>query len=230
MARSSLRARVLRSLFGLLYKDRRLYWLASTIPFAGQWRVWQRLALPRITGQRVLEVGCGPGKLLADMVRAGYDCTAIDASPAMVAAARDELRARKLPLDQAPVLRGDVADLPFPTASFDTVVSTFPTDYIFEPANIREMGRVLRPGGRLVVVLGAGLLPVSLLLFPLVFLQRLVYGRASFSTSAGCTGASTIRTPIPLEAGGLAGHVDCVRGSFWVAYVVVADKRASEFL
>ena len=40
---TSQRASVLRALFGVLYRNRTLYWLASTIPFAGQWRRWQRL-------------------------------------------------------------------------------------------------------------------------------------------------------------------------------------------
>jgi SAM-dependent methyltransferase len=42
--------------------------------------------------------------------------------------------------------------LPFCAASFDTVVSTFPTPYIAQSAALRETARVLRPGGRLVVV------------------------------------------------------------------------------
>jgi len=152
--RVSLRMHILREIFGLLYRNRYLYWFASTVPFAGQWRVWQRLALPRIRGARVLEIGCGPGKLLADMVRAGYTCAAVDRSPQMVAAARDELKRQGLP--DAPISRGDVQHLPYLGESFDTVVSTFPTDYIYEPASLREVARVLRPGGRLVVVMGAG--------------------------------------------------------------------------
>src|SRR5262244_3290570 len=93
----SVRAGVLRAIFGLLYRNRMLYWLASTIPFAGQWRRWQRLVLPLLDGTDVLELGCGPGTLLADLVQAGYTCTAIDQSPQMVAAARDTLHRRGLP-------------------------------------------------------------------------------------------------------------------------------------
>src|SRR5258705_12909591 len=55
-----LRWRLVRSLFELLYRNRLLYWLASTIPFAGQWRTWQRLGLPRLRGEGGVEVGCGP--------------------------------------------------------------------------------------------------------------------------------------------------------------------------
>ena len=45
--RARLHWRIVRMLFELLYRNRTLYWLASTIPFAGQWRRWQRLVLPR---------------------------------------------------------------------------------------------------------------------------------------------------------------------------------------
>src|SRR5579883_599208 len=82
----SWRARVVLETFDLLYHHPALYWFASTIPFAGQWRTWQRLALPRLRGHDVLDVGCGPGWLLADMIAAGYACRAIDASPQMVRA------------------------------------------------------------------------------------------------------------------------------------------------
>ncbi len=221
--RPGLRARVLRELFGMLYRNRYLYWFASTVPFAGQWRVWQRLVLPRLRGTRVLEIGCGPGKLLADMVRAGYTCAAVDRSPQMVAAARDELRRQGLDGSEAPVTQADVQHLPFLGESFDTVVSTFPTEYIYEPATLREVARVLRPGGRLIVVLGAGLLPTRVALLPLVAVQRLVYGRSAPAAGRGC--AATIQAmPLPLATAGLIGNPDCVRGPFWEAYLIVAEK------
>jgi len=71
-------------LFETLYKNRYLYRFASTVPFAGQWRAWQRLVLPRIYGNDVLELGCGLGDLLADMIAAGYTCRAVEHSPAML--------------------------------------------------------------------------------------------------------------------------------------------------
>jgi SAM-dependent methyltransferase len=221
--RASVRMRVLREIFGLLYRNRYLYWFASTVPFAGQWRVWQRLALPRIRGTRVLEIGCGPGKLLTDMVRAGYTCAAVDRSPQMVAAARDELRRQHLDNRDTPISRADVQHLPFLGESFDTVVSTFPTEYIYEPASLREVARVLRPGGRLIVVLGAGLLPTRVVLLPLVGLARLVYGPSAPTSRRGCAVASQT-APLPLVAAGLVGKPECVRGPFWEAYLIVAEK------
>jgi len=165
-------------LFETLYKNRYLYRFASTVPFAGQWRVWQRLVLPRIYGHDVLELGCGLGDLLADMLEAGYTCRAVEHSPEMVAAARDTLQRRKVG-ERNWVLQGSAQHLPFAAGSFDTVVSTFPSEYIYDPDTIAEVERVLRPGGRLIVIEGANLLPVGFLQPLLVLMQMLVYGPAA---------------------------------------------------
>jgi ubiquinone/menaquinone biosynthesis C-methylase UbiE len=165
-------------LFETLYKNRYLYRFASTVPFAGQWRVWQRLVLPRIQGLDVLELGCGLGDLLADMLKAGYNCRAIEHSPEMVAAARETLRRHKVG-QPTWVTQGVAQHLPFSDTSFDTVVSTFPSEYIYDPDTIAEVERVLRPGGRLIVIEGANLLPVGFLQPLLVLIQMLVYGPAA---------------------------------------------------
>jgi ubiquinone/menaquinone biosynthesis C-methylase UbiE len=170
--------RLRKLLFETLYKNKYLYRFASTVPFAGQWRVWQRLVLTRIHGHDVLELGCGLGDLLADMARAGYACLAVEQSPQMVKAARETLQRRKLG-DRAWVIQGSARHLPFSDASFDTVVSTFPSEYIYDPDTIAEVERVLRPGGRLVVVEGANILPVGFLQPLLVLIQMLVYGPAA---------------------------------------------------
>lgn len=234
--RRSLRWSIIGLLFGLLYRSRTLYWLASTIPFAGQWRVWQRLVLPRLIGSDVLEVGCGIGKLLADMVQAGYTCAAIDRSPQMVAATRAELRRRGLSLEATPVRQATVQRLPFADAAFDSVVSTFPTDYIYDPAAQRELARVLRPGGRLIVVLGAALLPQNALLLPFVAIQTLVYGRApqrrrrttsnkpaNPATEATESGAGQALYRAMATAA-LTAHSEHVRGPIWDAYLVIGEK------
>jgi SAM-dependent methyltransferase len=238
-AGSSLRWRIVRPLFELLYRNRTLYWMASTIPFAGQWRVWQRLAIPRLGGQDILEVGCGIGTLVADMADAGYTCVAIDRSPQMVAATRARLRRQGIPASRASVQQADARALPFADASYDAVVSTFPTDYIADPRALAEIVRVLRPGGRLILVLGATLLPTSLALLPLVAVQALVYGsgrHASCASDAGPESAADDaggddsgedeenRFAALLASVGLATRVERVRGPFWVALVYVAQK------
>jgi SAM-dependent methyltransferase len=218
---------VVRWLFELLYRNRTLYWLASTIPFAGQWRVWQRLALDRVTGVDTLEVGCGIGTLLGDTLARGYHARAVDRSPQMVAATRRELRRRGLNVAPDMVQQASVQALPFADASFDSIISTFPTDYIADPAALAEITRVLRPGGRLIIVLGASLLPARAALRPLVAIQRLVYGRAAsgqatVSCAAGAGGALLAR----LCDAGLAPQPECVSGPFWIAYLVRAQKAA----
>ena len=166
-------------LFETLYKNRYLYRFASTVPFAGQWRTWQRLVLPRLQGHDVLELGCGLGDLLADMLAAGYDCRAVEHSPAMVSAARDTLRKRKVGASTY-VIQGSAQSLPFSDETFDNVVSTFPSEYIYDKDTISEIKRVLRPGGRVIIIEGANLLPVGYIQPFLMFIHLLVYGPGTF--------------------------------------------------
>ncbi len=165
-------------LFETLYKNRYLYRFASTVPFAGQWRVWQELVIPRLHGRDVLELGCGLGDLLATMLEAGYNARAIEHSPQMVAAARDTLRRHKQGRP-ALVIQGSAQSLPFSDNTFDTVVSTFPSEYIYDPHTISEVARVLRSGGRLIVVEGANLLPINPMQSFLLLLQALIYGTSA---------------------------------------------------
>lgn len=164
-----------RWLFETLYKNEYLYRFASTVPFAGQWRAWQRLVLPRLRGHDVLELGCGLGDLLVDMIKAGYNCRAVEHSPQMVQAARNTLQRNQIG-EKSWVIQGVAQQLPFADASFDSVVSTFPSEYIYDPDTIAEVERVLRPGGRLIVVEGANLLPIGFVQSLLVLVQMLVYG------------------------------------------------------
>lgn len=229
-------------LFETLYKNRYLYRFASTVPFAGQWRAWQRQVLPRLHGQDVLELGCGLGDLLADMQQNGYHCQAVEHSSEMVAAARSTLRKRGV---NAQIIRGSAQSLPFPNGSFDTVVSTFPSEYIYDPATIQEISRVLRGGGRLIVIEGANLLPVGFLQPGLVFLQTLVYGPASFSgprqrrnhTMESAQPSETITTilpdapfgqHIPLEQHKLKRRSEQVRSKRWEVYITIGEKEDVE--
>ncbi len=237
--------------FETLYKNRYLYRFASTVPFAGQWRIWQKLVLPRIHGQDVLELGCGLGDLLADMLNEGYHCFAVEHSPQMVAAARDTLQRRKVG-NVSTVIQGSSQSLPFSNASFDTVVSTFPSEYIYYPNTIAEVERVLRPGGRLIIIEGANLLPVGFVQPFLVLLQLLVYGpRAVFgprrrrsvreegqrSQQEPLTDTYTTSTTeelpdawfgrlIPLEQFGLRRRSERVRSRRWEVYITIGEKKS----
>ena len=92
---------------------------------------------------RTLDIGCGEGRLTRDLAARGYSVVGVDASPTMLAAARDA--APELELHIA-----DAADLPFPDASFDLVVAFMSFQDVDDlPGAVREAARVLTPGGRL---------------------------------------------------------------------------------
>lgn len=97
----------------------------------------------------VLEVGVGTGLNLA-YYPPEVRLTGVDASPAMLTIARQRAAGLGLPAD---LREGDAQALPFAGASFDTVICTLSLCCISsDKAAISEMHRVLRPGGRLVLL------------------------------------------------------------------------------
>ncbi len=145
---------LLRFAFGLLYNQLAFtYDLVSWAVSMGQWRSWQRAALPYLRGRHVLEVAHGTGNLLLDLVSLGFKPVGMDASRAMGRLARAKLR-RTLggPTLPLPLVRGRVQALPFATHSFQSIVSTFPTDFVADPTAIAEFYRLLTPGGVFVCV------------------------------------------------------------------------------
>ena len=105
-------------------------------------------------GEVVLDVGCGTGTLaIAAKRRVGSaDVYGIDASPEMIA--RADRKAQKAGMDV--VFRNALAEsLPFPDAQFDVVLATVMLHHLPRAPRqqgVREMRRVLKPGGRLLAV------------------------------------------------------------------------------
>ncbi len=149
--------------FRLLYNE--LAWLYDLVSWTvsmGQWRSWQRTALPYLRGRRVLEVGHGTGNLLLDLAAGGFEPAGLDLSPRMGTLARRKLR--QAGRNRVPLVRAGVDALPFAGGSFSSLLSTFPTEYIGRSAAIAEFYRVLEPGGVLVSVPAAqitGLAPTD---------------------------------------------------------------------
>lgn len=102
-----------------------------------------------VEGARVLDAGCGDGVLVCELASRGAEATGIDPDPAMLAAAR----ARTDKVGGVATFRdGRVERLPFPDASFDVVAAITVLCVVGDASGaVREMARVLRPGGRLVL-------------------------------------------------------------------------------
>lgn len=107
-----------------------------------------------VPGERVLDVACGTGLMAveaATAVGAHGTVVGIDLSGRMVDAARQ--RAVECGVTNATFARMDAERLDLPDASFDVALCTLGLMYVPDPARaLSEMHRVLRPGGRLVVV------------------------------------------------------------------------------
>ena len=100
-------------------------------------------------GERVLIVGAGTG-LDLDFIPPGPIITATDLTPAMISRLRRRAQRLGLPVD-ARVMDGHA--LEFPDASFDVVILHFIVAVIPDPVRcVREAARVLRPGGRAVIL------------------------------------------------------------------------------
>jgi ubiquinone/menaquinone biosynthesis C-methylase UbiE len=109
-------------------------------------------------GIRVLDLGTGPGVVAAEAVRRGADVSAVDAEPEMARTA-----ARNVPA--ADVRVAVLPELPHEDETFDAVVGNFVINHVGEPPTaLKEVRRVLRPGGRLALTCwtmpGSGVLAV----------------------------------------------------------------------
>jgi len=169
-----LRLRLLRLAFGALYGPLApAYDLITRLCFAGEWDRWQDAAAARLVGGRILELGPGTGALAARLVRSGFDYTGLEPSGPMLALARRRLGQTGRPFN---LVRGRAQGLPFKAGVFDAVLATFPTEYAVDPAAWSEVFRVLRPGGRWVVVYAGALSPRGLRGRLSAWVQRLALG------------------------------------------------------
>jgi ubiquinone/menaquinone biosynthesis C-methylase UbiE len=102
---------------------------------------------------RVLDIGCGAGQSTREAARAAVDGSAvgIDVSAPVLEGARERSRAEGL--GNVAFQLGDAQTHPFPSAHFDVCISRFGTMFFAEPvAAFTNIGRALRPGGRLVLL------------------------------------------------------------------------------
>ena len=123
---------------------------------AAEHAAWDRifgLVLPPAGALDALDVGSGTGFLSLELAARGHRVTGVDFAPSMIALAEHKAAERGLKIRFE---QGDAEQLPFARASFDLVISRHVLWTLPHPeAAIDEWLRVLRPGGRLVIVDGA---------------------------------------------------------------------------
>lgn len=104
---------------------------------------------------RVLDAGCGEGRNLPYFIRNGFDVWGVDSNPSAVRMVQMFGKSMHPTFDPEKFMASDVADMPFPPESFDTVISSavlhFAKDEIAFSNMLQEMVRVLKPAGILFI-------------------------------------------------------------------------------
>jgi ubiquinone/menaquinone biosynthesis C-methylase UbiE len=126
-------------------------------PFAAAAAIRNEEALNRIVqsaeagpDDTILDVACGPGLLVCAFARVAKHATGLDMTPAMLEQALKTQQ--EMSLQNVSWQRGDVYSLPFPEPQFSIVSSRFAFHHLQDPlAALKEMQRVCKPGGRIVV-------------------------------------------------------------------------------
>ncbi|MBN2006825.1 MAG: class I SAM-dependent methyltransferase [Anaerolineae bacterium] len=107
-------------------------------------RVWQ-MYLGKVKPGRILDVGCGDGRRLAEMKKCGWDVLGLDLDPAAATFAHDTFGIS--------VQVGTLEEANFPTETFDAVIASHVIEHIFDPISfLTHCYEILKPGGRLVMV------------------------------------------------------------------------------
>jgi SAM-dependent methyltransferase len=149
--RSISTARASGPVLDLLTERTRNTWIAGNFDRIAQYtapgaqQFIERLGIR--AGERVLDVACGSGNLAVPAARAGAVVTGVDIAPNLVAIARKRAIAEGLEIRFE---EGDAEGLPYPSGSFDTVVTMFGAMFAPRPERAAaELIRVTRPGGRI---------------------------------------------------------------------------------
>ncbi|OFW75170.1 MAG: hypothetical protein A2Y55_01315 [Actinobacteria bacterium RBG_16_68_12] len=125
-----------------------IYDAMNRVMTAGLYRRWRRLAVREVVwpGDRVLDACCGTGELAVEAERRGGRVVGLDFSERMLERARRKSGTIEW-------VQGDALALPFADGEFDAVTVGFGVRNLEDlELGLRELGRVLRPGGRIAVL------------------------------------------------------------------------------
>ena len=138
-----------RPIYYLLYHQFAwTYDFVAAVVSLGRWQDWVQAALPFLNG-RVLEIGFGPGHLQLSLNKNRLPAFGLDESRQMAHQARRRLRKKGAIIRLS---RGYAQNIPFAGGIFDSVVASFPAEYIFDPQTLNEIRRVLVRSGRLIIL------------------------------------------------------------------------------
>ena len=209
-------ARFLRYFFHHLYHGLAWSypWVSNAVSF-GHWDEWAASILPLLGQGRALELGHGLGHLQAKIRReTALRSAALDESAQMSHLAAQHLRRAGMP--DLRLVRGVAQHLPFGTAAFETVLCTFPSDYIFDPKTLAEIWRVLKQHGRLVA------LPVA---WPSNALLAWLF-RVTGESPAGAIEMAREKLGRPFRTAGFAVEVRRVALPSSTVLIILAEKSS----
>ena len=134
----------------------RRYDLLNDLQSFGLHRVWKRrvVALAALKpGERALDLCCGTGDIAFGLAGCGAEVTGLDFSEKMLEVAQARLRNSKSDVGRLNFIQGDAERIPFPDNSFDAVTVGYGLRNLSSwETGLREMIRVAKPGGRIVVL------------------------------------------------------------------------------
>ncbi|MFQ5921677.1 MAG: class I SAM-dependent methyltransferase [Anaerolineales bacterium] len=125
------------------------YDLVARIVSVGQWNNWVRSVLDPFPADPMLEIAHGPGHLLLEVSLRGGNAFGVDASRQMCRMASRRLKQTG---QDSRIVQAHAQALPFPDETFATLLSTFPTEFLLDPASLLEARRTLQPEGQYRIV------------------------------------------------------------------------------
>lgn len=205
----------LKSFFFLLYHPFAwAYDLVSGFVSLGRWNGWIGQVIPFLEGDRILELGYGPGHLQVELSRQNFTVFGIDESRQMGRIALQRI----VHTGYTPRIgRALAQSLPFQKARFTTVVATFPSEYIIDRDSLGEINRVLTLEGRLLVLASAWITGKS-------FFDRAL--SLLFRVTGQVPGESDLAHVLePFEKAGFRAHIEWINLSTSRLMLIVANKK-----